>query len=311
VSARKKSTSESSSVAVADAPAGAPGRTRMLAFGMIVIVAVGLGYVVWQQVRGHVLSSTDYQLEPQKIVITPAPAWIRADVKAEVLRDAGFNAPLSLLDEELTLHLASAFAAHPWVAHVVRVSKRYPAGLEVTLAYRKPVAMVEVQSDSALPVDVQGVVLPSGDFDAAEAALYPRIGEIHTTPSGPVGTRWGDPCVAGAAQIAAVVAADWKSLDFFRIVPAGRKPGGRNGVEYAYSILTHSGTKVVWGRAPSTDLPGELPSDDKLAALRRYAAENHGTLDGPHGAQEIIIRDSGDLLVQPRPPIKSLPKTAG
>jgi hypothetical protein len=267
----------------------------------------GAGYAVWRQVREHVLGGGEYQVDPSKIVITPQPPWIHSEIKAEVIRDASFDGPLSILDSELTVRMATAFAAHPWVARVERVSKRYPSGLEIVLAYRKPVAMVEVQ-DGALPVDVEGVVLPTADFSPTEAEQYPRIGEILTTPSGAVGARWGDACVVGAAQIAAALANDWSALKLFRIVPAGRKTGGRGGVEYAFALYTHAGTRIEWGRAPSTDLPGEVPAVEKIAKLKKYAAE-HGSLDGSDGPQQLVLLDSGEIVSQRRPTIKTLPKT--
>ena len=179
---------------------GIPRRGVVIA-AAIVVVTTGMAYAVWQQVRGHVLSSAQYQIDPANILITPLPAWIRSDVKDEVIRQASLDEPLSLLDRDLTVRMASAFAAHPWIAHVERVSKRFPSGVEVVVTYRRPVAMVEV-ADGALPVDAEGVVLPTGDFKPGEADHYPRIGEIHTSPAGLIGSHWGDTAVTGAAEIA-------------------------------------------------------------------------------------------------------------
>jgi len=304
VSARKKTAEAAAATPVAESSGS---RRMLITLALLGLAAGGIGYAVWGQVGSRVLSSSEYQIDPSKIAITPPPAWIHSDIKAEVLRDASFEGPLSILDRELTARMATAFAAHPWVAHVERVSKAFPSGLEVVLRYRQPVAMVEVQ-DGALPVDVEGVVLPTGDFSPAEAEHYPRIGEIKTTPAGPVGTKWGDASVAGAAQIAAVLGEDWKTLGLFRIVPAGRKTGGRNGVEYSFALYTQAGTRVEWGRAPSTDLPGEVPARDKIAKLKKYAADN-GSLDGPDGPQQLVLLENGDVSSQRRPPIKALPKT--
>jgi hypothetical protein len=274
--------------------------------GLIVVLTGGAAYAVWRQVRDHVLASSEYRIDPHNIAVTPQPPWIRADIKAEVIRDASFDGPLSLLDHELTVRMASAFASHPWVAHVERVSKRYPSGLDVVLAYRQPVAMVEVP-EGALPVDVEGAVLPTADFLPGEADAYPRIGEIHTTPSGPVGTRWGDASVIGAAQVAAVLVGEWKSLDLFRITPAGRRPAGRAGVEFAFALHTRSGTKIDWGLSPATELASEPLAADKIARLKKYLAD-HGSLDGDDGAQQLRFLPSGELEAAPRPLIKSLPK---
>ncbi len=307
----KKQKDNDSDVAVLDTRARKKSGSRgLVVAGILLVLAAGAGYAVWQQVGPHVRSSGQYQLDPEQITITPPPAWIRSDIKAEALRDASFDGPLSLLDPELTVRVASALAAHPWVAHVERVSKRFPSGLDVVVSYRRPVAMVEVEDGaSALPVDAEGIVLPTRDFRPTEAEDYPRIGEIHTTPSGSAGMRWGDAGVAGAAQIAAALGNEWKKLDLFRIVPGERKPG-RSGVEYTFSLVTHSGTKVNWGRAPTTDLPGELPAAEKISQLKTYAAKNNGSLDDPEGHPHVIvISGTGALLSRSRREIAPIHKT--
>jgi hypothetical protein len=123
-----------------------------------------------------------------------------------------------------------------------------------------------------------------------------------------VGTRWGDACVVGGAQIAAVLADEWKKLDLARIVPVERKPA-RSGVEYTFALVTHSGTTVFWGRAPGSDAGGEVPAAKKIAQLTRYAAQNGGTLDGPDGPQQIEIDSRGALLQKARPEVTPLPAT--
>jgi hypothetical protein len=272
---------------------------------LIVLVSGGVALAVWNQVREHVLGSSQYQVDPAEIRITPVPAWIRTDIRAEVIREASFNGPLSLLDKELTIRVASAFAAHPWIAHVERVSKRFPAGLDVIVTYRKPVAMVEVP-EGALPVDVEGVVLPTADFKPGEADLFPRIGEIHTPPAGLVGTRWADPALVGAAQVAAALHDDWQSLGLFRITPAGKRPGGRGGVEYAFAVFTRNGTRIDWGLAPGTTAANEPPAVEKVARLKRFAAQK-GSLDGesPH---QLSFSAVGDLVATPKQPLKPLPE---
>jgi hypothetical protein len=280
--------------------------SRWLAIGgVIIVVTAGVSYGVWRQVRTHVLASEQYQVDPAKIAITPPPPWIRSDIKDEVIREASFDGPLSLLDSKLTIRVAGAFAAHPWIAHVERVSKHFPSGLEVEVAYRRPVAMVEV-SDGALPVDVQGVVLPTADFRPGEADRYPRIGEVHTSPAGLVGSPWGDAAVAGAAQIAAALGDSWHALELFRITPAGRHPGGRGGAEYAFALFTRRGTRIDWGLAPQTTVAGEPAAADKIAQLKKYAAA-HGSLDGksPH---QLRFTSSGKLEASPRAPVAPLPK---
>jgi hypothetical protein len=164
--------------------------------------------------------------------------------------------------------------------------------------------MVEV-TDGALPVDAEGVVLPTTDFKPGEADRYPRIGGIQTSPAGLVGSPWGDPAVAGAAQIAAAVANDFDALQFFRIVPNGRHAGGRGGMEYSFAIFTRGGTQIDWGLAPDTTVVGEHPTGDKLARIKQHIMQN-GPLDGGV-PQHLRFNSKGALEAVARAPVAPLP----
>jgi len=284
------------------------GARRTVIAGVIVLATAGVAYGVWRQVRSHVLSSEQYLVKSQQILLTPRPPWIRSDVKDEVLREASLNGPLSLLEPQLTARIAAAFSSHPWISSVQRVSKRFPSGLEVNVIYRRPVAMVEVP-DGALPVDVEGVVLPTSDFQPGEADLYPRVGGVHTSPAGLTGSPWGDAAVVGGAEIAAAFGGDWDALDLLRVTPARSRPGGHGGIEYTFAVFTRGGTRIDWGLAPQTTVPGEPPAADKIARLKQFAAR-HGSLDGPR-PQQLRFTAAGTLEAIPRAPVAPLPRREG
>jgi hypothetical protein len=156
--------------------------------------------------------------------------------------------------------------------------------------------MVQVRngpSDGLLPVDINGVLLPTEDFSPLEAGRYPRLTGVgtlpfETGPVGPPGERWGDIRVAGAAEIAAAFGPVWDKLNLQRIVPATTATAG-NSHEDTYTIYTKGGTRILWGRAPSTALAGEVTAEEKVARLEKYAAEN-GSLDCPNSQPEIDVR---------------------
>ena len=230
-------------------------------------------------------------------------------LKAEVIRDASLDSSLSTLDPELTMRVAQAFRLHPWVAKVQRVSKQYPAAVKVELVYRRPAAMVEVPGPALLPVDAEGVVLPTDDFSPLDARHYPRIAEIKTSPLGPVGTRWGDTRVSGAASVAAAVADQWERLGLHHIVPSGRQSGAPGGRETdAYELFTNAGTRIDWGRPPGAEISGEAMAAGKVAALLEYAQAHGGSLDDAGKPQRLDVRPVSGMLVAPRPAIQSLPR---
>ncbi len=262
-------------------------QSRTVALGVLIgVLFFGSWYTVWSGVRDHVLSSDQYWLAPHRVEITPPPPWIHCDIRAEVFRDASLDGPLSIMDDDLASRIADAFSLHPWVKRVHRVSKHHPACVKVELEYRQPVCMVQVPG-GVHAVDCEAVVLPAGDFSPVEASRYPRLDGVRTEPLGPVGTRWGDPIVLGAAQIAAAFAEDWYNLGLDGILPSAAVSGMPD--QYLYDLFTRNGTRIRWGRAPSDDLAGELPAAEKIARLKRYA-RNHGGLDSSQGGRDIDVQ---------------------
>jgi hypothetical protein len=297
--------------------AGMRGRARLVIVLALVAAAPLATWGLWRQVRQRVLARDDYRLSPQDIEITPLPEWIRGDLKGEVIRTASLESSLSIVDERLTVRVAQAFGLHPWVAKVQRVYKEHPARVVVELVYREPVAMVEVEQGSQpglLPVDAEGVVLPTDDFsrDARsreQAQRYPRIAGVRTVPLRPVGRPWGDPLVTGGAQIAAVLKRDWAALGLHHLAPTllagGTRPAGTQ-----YDLYTRGGRRIPWGRAPEQSLAGELPAAEKAALLRAFV-DRYGSLDKTgSGVPVIDLRAAADR-VDPASAIESLPSTDG
>jgi hypothetical protein len=263
-------------------------------FGAWCVIWYGVGS--WQGVRQHVLSSPEYWVRQENVEITPQPPWVRTDIRGEVFRDSSLDGPLSIMDADLVERIANAFSLHPWISEVRGVTKRYPASIQVDLEYRLPVCMVEGPLNRLFPVDSEGILLPGKDFTPVEVGNYPRLTGIDTVPVGPEGTNWGDARVLGGAEIAAVLGPVWKEFGLERIAPSAadfERPH-----ETIYELHTNGGTRIVWGRAPGCDMPGEVPAADKVERLKRYFAEN-GTLEGPTGRQEIDVRSLRSLYVAP------------
>lgn len=272
-----------------------PLRWAMLAL-LIAAMLGGAWHAVWQMVSDQVTESDHYRITFEDIEISPLPAWIRADVRAEVVRDAGLESPLSLLDAELAGRLHRAFALHPWVAHVNRVVK-LPAGkVQIDLVYRRPVCMVEVPG-GLFPVDDHGVLLPSADFSPQEASRYPRVAGINPATAGPVGTKWPDPRVIGASGIAKTLLDVWVPWELGRIEPAAASASNPVVEDPGYVVFTTQGTRIFWGSAPGGETAGEGTADAKLAQLKRHLAE-HGTLDT--GDHDLDLRPVTRLSTRPK-----------
>jgi hypothetical protein len=277
------------------------GRWGLVAILFAGVVAVGWN-MAWNRVSDHVLTGDDYRVTPERISISAVPPWIHCDLKAEVMRDASLERTLSLLDDDLTKRLANAFSLHPWVSRVERVSKHHPARVEVHLVYRRPVAMVEV-SGGLLPIDEDGILLPSADFSPAEAKQYPRISRVESHPAGPVGANWGDANVLGGARIASILAERWKKLRLYRILAPVHMIADEYVDRYTYELTTHAGTRLLWGRSPGNEPAGEPKAGEKVARLEEIL-QRDGSLDGREGPRIIDLRTSTALT---RTAVKKLP----
>lgn len=278
---------------------------------LIVLVVMGVlcggGYVAWVKLKPQILGSPEYRVGPEQVEITPVPPWIHTDIRAEVFRNPTLDGSLSLMDDALTERLAKAFAQHPWVAKVESVAKQFPALVKVSLVYRQPVCMVEVQG-GLLPVNEEGVVLPStaDDFSPLEASRYPRLVRIDRMPVVATGAHWGDPRVVGAAEIAAALGPAWERMKLHRIETLDVDPAakaaekaatdsGRRAPEPIFAIFTRAGSRIVWGYAPGANMLGEVPAAEKIARLEKYLADND-TFDAPQGKrQELDVRTLGKV----------------
>lgn len=276
---RKESEQLESGGTAASGTAGFVGVTVILA-GLIVAA-----FFAWKHWARPILNVTLHQLTPDNVQISPAPPWIRSDIKAEVFRD-GSLAHASALETDLTPRIAHAFEMHPWVAEVTRVSKQAPANVVVDLAYRQPVAWVEVpegmfgqQGQAALPVDSKSVLLPQADFTPDDLGLFIRIDIENLSMCGPTGTPWGDPRVEGAAAIASLLGEQWRELGLYEIKAMADYSQANAPARTRYELYTPNAKRLIWGSAPGLETPGEPLAATKMRLLREYV-QRRGPLDG-------------------------------
>ncbi|MEX0701064.1 MAG: hypothetical protein WD069_03125 [Planctomycetales bacterium] len=258
--------------------------------GVLVIAALlAAGWFVAPMIRRalpRLDERAEYRVRTAEIQVTELPRWVPPDFVAQATRQAGLPEEMSLLDDRLARDVAEAFRLHPWVRNVVRVEKKYPARVVVELEYREPVAMVQV-SRGMYPVDADGVLLPPADFSVADTNRYPTLAEVKSTPQGPAGSSWGDPVVIGGAKLAAVLLPDWRELGLTAIRATHSASAKLDDI--TYELVTRGGSRIVWGRPPQSDHPGELTPEQKLGRLKDYR-ERFGDFDAPDGPYEIDIR---------------------
>lgn len=256
----------------------------------------GFGYA-WQRWGGLVRDHPRYAIVAEQLETTPQPDWIQADVKHDVLREGNLST-LSLLDPQVTVKVAREFGLHSWVAEVRRVRKEYPSRIVVDLEYRRPVAMVEVMTNGQrglLPVDAKGVLLPPQDFSAEQTREYLRISVGETLPAGSAGTSWGDPDVAAAAAIAAVLGDAWRAVRLYRISILNPAPATRRSRQRPAIHARHARRRANrLGTCAGLESGQEAHTADKVARLTRFA-EQRGGLTPSSTERTIDLRDAGGI----------------
>lgn len=258
----------------------------------VLVAAVVAGGFLWQRFGPEVRQGEGYTLEPQAVELEGVPPWVKADLRAEALRDASLDKPLPLDDPDLETRLARAFDLHPWVRRVIEVRVESPPRARVVIDCREPVAMVRVPpgplgEGGLLPVDGEGFLLPVTDFTRDEAAGYPVIAGIQSLPRGPQGSEWGDPAVGEAAAVVSLVRPEWEALGL-RECRLRERSGRRE-----WDLVGEGVGLIRFGSAPGGEAAGEPGAAAKLAALKRVAAEGPSgeTLDLRELAREAARRD--------------------
>ena len=240
---------------------------------------------------------TDYLLATEEIVITPPGKWVPKNFLQQVIEHSGLPQTVSILNKELNAQLAEAFGRHPWVQEVVEIRKTKSARIEVELIYRKPVVMIEVP-DGMYPVTADGFLLPPQDFSGRDVKFFPVVRNAHSRPQGPAGMPWGDVAVAGAARLASVLERHWREFDLIAIQIPPSTEANLTLDNLIYDLTTSGGSRIIWGRVPGSNYPGELSTEQKIGKLKKYLSD-FGSFENPNGPYEIDIRHWQDTSRRP------------
>jgi hypothetical protein len=238
---------------------------------------------------------SEYVVKAEDLHITDPPPWVPRTFLRQVIREGGLPNELSALDTRLVDNVAAAFQKHPWVDRVVSVRKEFPHRVTVVLEYRKPAAFV-VMANERFAIDKNAVLLPPPDLPPAEDE-FPAIANARPAPPKEAGSTWHDRTIEDAAKIADVLGPSWKKLQLRSIeIPNVAENANPNDVVYA--LRTTNGSRIIWGRAPGSDHPGELRSEQKIGRLEEYLARK-GSFGDAQGPLEIDIRHWKEITARP------------
>lgn len=271
----------------------------IVSWSLLALVCVLVPWIVRQ--LPDLNSRPEYQLAFSQIRLEPAPTdGVPVDLVARLQKREMLPETVSLLDPALPKTLAEAFARNPWIERVVEVRNQYPAKVTVRVEYRRPVAMVVVK-DGQYPVDGYGVLLPPGDFAAPDIERLIPIRGVVTAPYAPEGRPWTDPAVLAAADLARYLGPRWKDLKLKAIRVGQPASADAQPEEIPLELETAGGSRILWGRTPKTEHPGELTGEQKLGRIEKYLAE-FNAFERPNGPYEIDIRHWEEITRRPIAP---------
>lgn len=229
------------------------------------------GYAAWQWWGAEHVATKYYGVDVSAITVSPPPPdFVRGNIVESVYRDTGMET-LSLLDRQACAKVGAAFGSHPWVQRVMSVRKQSNGALEVRLAYREPVAMVDVISRhpeldgvGCFAVDGAGVLLPPSDFSESETLDFIHIQARGAYPTGGIGTPFGDARIAAAAKLAELLHPFRNELDLHSIGVYGDL---RTNPIVQLELATQDKDLFFWGSPPGEEVHGEPPAKMKLDTL--------------------------------------------
>lgn len=259
------------------------------------LVVVGWpAWTAWRQVSQR----PDQLLSWSRVHVTQPPDWIPGRFVPDLLQARDFPPRLPLTRPGLAEDLATAFASSPWVEKVVSVRGRYPAGMEVELVYRQPVALVALAS-SEVPIDGQGVLLQLTRHVRDAQESYPRIVGVKSSPA-IVGQPWGDSVVTHAAALAEALSSHWSEWGLKAIECPDSPPRPDQLESGEFRVWTADGSVLLWGQSPLSEHPGSISTDIKIARCREYLKQFRGFADAGV-PQQIDLRPLREISRKPLP----------
>jgi hypothetical protein len=243
-------------------------------------------------------SRPEYRIETRRIQIDPKPeAPVPETLLEQVIDSTKLPHEFSILDGTMPAKLAQSIASHPWIATVVSVHQSFPTNVTVRVQYRKPVGMVHVNG-GCFPIDATGMVLPPADFSSADLKRYPNIRGLSLPERMQPGNASKNPALFAAARLAGLLAPQWEKLQLESIVVTDHPDAKSHVPRITLELHSDNGSRIVWGRDPETQYPGELTPAQKVGRLESYLKE-FGGFDLPNGPYEIDIRHWEEISRRP------------
>lgn len=243
------------------------------------------GYLGWRYYGAKALDTTYYALKQENIHISDKPSWLKSDVISEVFEQSGL-ANMSLLDDQTSAVIAKAFDNHPWIKKTHRVHRMAGGQIMINAEFRQPLAMVHCQAEpnastgnmdqeSFLPVDADGVLLPTKDFSQDDIPNYMLIyaQNIRASDYPRVGMILADPQITEAILLCRFVG-PFRNQSLSKISSVYVYPNPSGKPRWKLELTTKGGPRVMWGSAPTHESSTEPTANTKLKRLVEIFNDN-------------------------------------
>ena len=204
----------------------------------------------------RLLASAEFQ-GPASIRLVNVPEHLNEQMAAALEQFSDVRWSESTLCERI----AEAMMATGWVRQVERVRRRAGGAIDVSCAYRSPVAMVATDRGNFL-VDVDCVRLPG------RYRLHESIKLIHGVSSAAPapGEVWGSSDLrAGVALVRLLDPEDFNAQ--IAAIAVGNYGGRLDSREAHIFLTTDSNQRIIWGSEPGQEVE-ENTAAQKIALLR-------------------------------------------
>jgi hypothetical protein len=233
--------------------------TRLVLPVVIPVVLISVGLFGLYRLQGTLREGAGPVLVPLADIQCEAPPGIsREDFLQDVAFLADLPARVDLLDSE---RLAAAFARHPWVESVERITALPERRPQVVLVFRVPVLLVRYREGRGT-VDRRGVLLPESapaeGLPSTESEVPPRRGAV-----------WLDPRVKACAAVAGFLHGHQDRLRLVRLSCEQR----------GVLLSTVWGETIIWGSPPGFERADEPAADRKVARLLQRSIASGTDLD--------------------------------
>jgi ABC-type amino acid transport substrate-binding protein len=211
-----------------------------------------------------------------EVIFSDAPRWMTATdiapLQQLVLREAGRGA----YDQVGCAQARTALLESGWFSDVTQVRRTGDGNIAIDATFAVPFALV-VDDVGAHLIDVDGRLLPRS-YELSSAPAFPRImGASMPRPARP-GQQWtGADIAAGMALARLVETQRWRGQVVGIDVSAFKD-------RHVMDLLTDTGCRVVWGRAPGEEAAAEVPAAQKLKYLA-FLHESSGRVDAGCSSQ--------------------------